>query len=388
MDKPKILIAINGFLPGSKFGGTVTSRTSLIQRLEKYFDFSIITLNHDYRDDTPYDSITEGWNFYKGHRILYLSDREHNYSHLLQILKEERPDLIYLSGTITTYFQYNYPLIKAAHVTRIPVLVTPDGDMRLQALRQKWYKKVTAILLCRILNAFKGCHFQTTIDEETKNLQRFLGISADRISFLPNLPHTFVGRKNYFKQDRQLKLIFSARIHPQKNLLFALQVLQKVKGRVQFDIYGPIENVEYWKKCQQIITTCPGNLQISYKGPLAPDQAQRIYTNYDCSFLPTISENYGYSIEESLTCGCPVLISKGTTPWDDLNGKAGFAIPLSQPDLFTAHIERLIEMTSAQFQDFTRAIEEYLTKKLVCSTLIAQYKTTFRQLIHHDTRTY
>ena len=381
MNKSKILIAMNGFLPGTKFGGTVTSRVTFMRQLKQFFDFSIVTLNHDYRETTPYNSIKPGWNSYEGTRILYLSDSEHNYHNLVKILSEEKPDLIYLSGTITTYFQYNMPLLKIARHLHIPVLITPDGDMCTRALKMKWYKKIAALFLCRLIRSFRNCYFQTTINEETKNLQRFLGIPFDKITFLPNVPHAFVSRKNYLKQSGKLKVIFSSRIHPQKNLLFALQVLQKVKGRVLFDIYGPIENSEYWKKCQQVISACSPNIQVSYKGALTPAQAALIYTNYDFSFLPTISENYGYAIEESLTCGCPVLISEGTTPWDDVHGKAGFAIPLSQPDLFVKQIEKLVSMTATQYNAFTKNLKPYLNKKLNRAVLIKQYQGLIAQLI-------
>ena len=379
--KPKILIALSGFLPGIKFGGTVTSRITFIQQLQNFFDFSIITLNHDYRDSTPYTSISKGWNSYEGHRILYLSDREHNYSNLRKIISEEKPDLIYASGSITTYFQYNRPLLKAAHDCHIPILITPDGDMCNGALRIKLYKKIIAICLCRIFSVFKNCHFQTTIEEETSNLQRFLGIPADKITLLSNLPHIYKIRDHYIKEADKLRLVFSSRIHHQKNLLFVLKILKQVKSFVRFDIYGQIEEHSYWEECQRFIKDLPPNIRISYKGALLPTEAQYIYKNYDFSFLPTISENYGYAIEESLTCGCPVIISRGTTPWDDLDGKAGFALPLSKPELFIKQIEQLCLMTSEQYTDFVNGLGHYLSQKLNCEFLLNQYRVLLDKLI-------
>ncbi len=388
MKRPKILIALSGFLPGTQFGGTVTSRVTLIQNLEQFFDFSIITLNHDYRQSTPYPSITTGWNSYGNHKILYLSDREHNQHTLEHILRTEQPALIYASGTITSYFQYNKPLLQAAKRLHIPVLITPDGDMCGHALRMKWPKKLAAIILCRIFNVFKGCHFQTTIHEETINLQHLLGVSADKITFLPNLPHVFKARQSYVKQQGKLKLVFSSRIHPKKNLLYALQILQKVNKPVQFDIYGPIEDRGYWVKCQQIIDTCPPHIQITYKGALPPEIAQRIYAYYDFSILPTSSENYGYAIEESLSCACPVVISCGTTPWDDVNGKAGYTVSLARPKLFIQQLEVLVDMTNKQYNALTRNIEAYLEQKLSYHALVNRYRELIVKLIQDRNASY
>ena len=48
--------------------------------------------------------------------------------------------------------------------------------------------------------------------------------------------------------------------------------------------------------------------------------------------MPTKGENYCFCIEEALSCGCPVIFSKGTTPWDDIDYVAGYAVDENTPD--------------------------------------------------------
>ena len=60
-----------------------------------------------------------------------------------------------------------------------------------------------------------------------------------------------------------------------------------------------------------------------------------VYQKYDCFLFPTLNENYGHVIAEALANGCQVVLSKGTTPWDDLHLKAGYVCQLDEIDSFT-----------------------------------------------------
>ena len=52
-------------------------------------------------------------------------------------------------------------------------------------------------------------------------------------------------------------------------------------------------------------------------------------------FFIQLDENYGHTIVESLIAGTPVLLSKGTTPWDNIEDEGmGWLVPLSDIDLF------------------------------------------------------
>ena len=53
-----------------------------------------------------------------------------------------------------------------------------------------------------------------------------------------------------------------------KNLSFALKVLKNVSGYIDFDIYGPVDDVSYWKDCQQLMQSLPDNINVDYMGVL------------------------------------------------------------------------------------------------------------------------
>ena len=70
----------------------------------------------------------------------------------------------------------------------------------------------------------------------------------------------------------------------------------------------------------------------------------RVIQEHDCFIFPTINENYGHVIAETLANSRPVILSKGTTPWDDLHEKAGYVIPLENPEEFTEKIDYLASL--------------------------------------------
>ena len=138
-----------------------------------------------------------------------------------------------------------------------------------------------------------------------------------------------------------LKLVFLSRISREKNLDYALRVLNKVNARVVFDIYGPAENATYWKECQELISQLPANVIVNYLGSVNPNQVVHIFSHYDLFLFPTGGEAYGHVIAECLISGTPVLIST-ETPWRNLQADGlGWDVDLAQMDSFVEIIERL-----------------------------------------------
>ena len=157
-------------------------------------------------------------------------------------------------------------------------------------------------------------------------------------------------------------------------------MVNKLSKPVVLDIYGSMEDEEYWKKCEKAIAKAPANVSITYRDRVDAIKAKQIAADYDCFLLPTVSENYGYVIEEALLCGCPVIISKGTTPWDDVHGKAGFAGSLDNQQAFTEELERIAEMDAAAYTAYTQNIADYIQKKLSYEQLCRDYRNLIEKV--------
>jgi glycosyltransferase involved in cell wall biosynthesis len=66
-------------------------------------------------------------------------------------------------------------------------------------------------------------------------------------------------------------------------------------------------------------------VQVKYRGELAPSEVRATFSNYDAFILPTLGENFGHVIAESLSASCPVVCSDKTT-WTRVLERGGGAI--------------------------------------------------------------
>ena len=107
-----------------------------------------------------------------------------------------------------------------------------------------------------------------------------------------------------------------------------------------------------------------------------------LYSDYDCLISPTQFENYGQAIVEAMLHDVPIIISKGTTPWDDIEkNEAGFVIPIDNVKEFTMTIDALAEMDDLQYQDLVNKLRLYCLEKFDNSLLKMKYQETFKTII-------
>ena len=129
-----------------------------------------------------------------------------------------------------------------------------------------------------------------------------------------------------------------------KNLLFALEMLRDLKGHVELDIFGPIDDQEYWKDCQKQFGSLPTNIVVRYRGMVPRQLVSTVALDYDFFLLPTLGENFGYVILEAMAAGCPVIVSD-QTPWRHLaEQKVGWALPLDEIRLWRSVLQQCVDM--------------------------------------------
>ena len=114
------------------------------------------------------------------------------------------------------------------------------------------------------------------------------------------------------KSAGRLRAVFVSRVSPKKNLLGAVELLSRVQGDVSLDIYGPIDDQDYWRKCQHAIEQFGGTTRVAYKGAIHHDEVVRVLSDYDVFLFPTLGENFGHVILEAMIAGCPVVTSDQT----------------------------------------------------------------------------
>lgn len=338
----QVLTFAGVFLPGYKGGGPIKTIKNLFEQAGKDISFKLVTSDRDLGDARPYTSVAFGeWNEVGNASVFYAQPGERGYRQIAGILREKNYDLVYLNSFFSPRFSF-YPLL-LTKVLRQPVVLSPRGEFSEGALGLKPLKKKLFIAVYKLLRLHRGTVFQVSSDYEAEDVRRALGPNVDT-HVAEN-----IGAQDFVEQLESrtsglLKSVFISRISPKKNLLAALGILKSVQQPLAYDIYGPIEDQDYWNECEKVIGTLPQHIQVQHKGTLNPDEVVKTLGKYDVFFFPTMGENYGHVIAEALCAGLPIVIAD-TTPWRNLQQLGiGWDLPLSNPDAFSAALDELASM--------------------------------------------
>lgn len=378
MSKKKLTILIDWYLPGTKAGGPVRSIFSLVQLLKSEMDISIITTNIDLGSNTPYDTVKpDTWLEQDGVRLYYFSKENLNKQNLTQLLLETKCEVIYLNSFWSYWFSIFIIQLKNNKTLNCPIILAPRGMLGKGALSIKPLKKKFYLLLSKFKGFYDHILFHATNQQELNDIRdQFKNANVKVIANLSSATPVIVNRS---KQENELDLFFLSRISKVKNLHYALEVLSKVSSSytISYSIYGNIEDEAYWQHCLSIIKKLPPHIKVVYKGEIAFDQIQATICKHHYLFLPTLNENFGHSIVESLMSGCPAIISD-QTPWNDLfEADAGYSIPISDQNKFISLIEQLAVINNETYTKKANAAITYISKKLNIPLIKENYLKLF-----------
>ena len=342
----RLLVFTGFYLPSFKAGGPVKTLENMVDQLDA-FNFELVTRDRDLGDSKAFPNVeVNAWLVVDNSSVMYLAPEVLSLKHISHVINTTEFDVLYLNS----FFDFNFtikPLLgrRFSLVKPCPVVLAPRGEFSSGALALKSFKKKLFIKLSSWLGLYRGITWQASSELEKQDIISTLKVEPSTVFIAKDLPpkvSVSIGDLA-LKPNEICKIVFLSRISPMKNLDFALQVLGSVESDLVFDIYGPIEDKEYWQVCLDLIEKLPSNIVVNYCGAVTPDQVTEVFSDYDLFFFPTRGENYGHVIAESLSVGTPVLLSD-QTPWQDLeNDKLGWDFPL-ESELFVRKIENVANM--------------------------------------------
>lgn len=351
--KNKILIFVDWYKPGYKAGGPIQSVTNIISHFRDEFDFSVITTDTDYKEITPYTNIiSNAWNILpSGTRVYYISKSNISFSAIKNRILEEDFDTIYLNSFFSYYFTILPLIITKVYKRQKKIILAPRGMLSKAALSLKFFKKSFYLMLAKTTNLYKGIIWHASTDKETLEIKSILGKGVNVITALNLSISMNVNLNERKKEAGQLNLIYLSRITRKKQLLNAVGYLLKTDKNihVNFEIYGPVGEPDYWNQIKKVITLLPENITVVYKGAIRHYEVESAFLNNHFLLFPTLNENFGHAIMESLSAGCPVIISD-KTPWVNLEEKrVGWDIDLSDEKKFVDVLNKCGAMDQEEY---------------------------------------
>jgi len=360
--KNKVLVLADYYLPGFKAGGPIRSLENITQYLGEEIDFTILTNDRDYGDKQAYPGIdTQALQKVGASKVRYLSKRQRRIFSMLKIIRSCNANVIYLNSVFSFFYTIQVLLLRRIGCLKgVKIIIAPRGEFSEGALNIKKAKKKIFLLMSKIFGFYKEALWQASSYHEQQDIRRVINRNAI-VAVVPNIPNIDKSQP-MMPQDKNpgaLNIVFLSRISRKKNLLFAIESLKNLRGQVNFHVYGPLEDQEYWRRCLSAAENLPANIHFSYKGVVTPPSIQETLSQYDLFYLPTFGENFGHVVFEAISSGCPILISD-TTPWRDLEKLGiGWDVDLQEGDRFHAILQDLIDMPKETHQQYVKNAINY-----------------------------
>ena len=354
----------------------------MLDHLSEEFEFFVITRDTDYMETKPYFQVVSNqWNTMEnGAKVFYVSAGELSFRTLIRVSRQVPFDAVLVNGIYSLYFSL-FPLIWFGRLTRKKVIVSARGMLSDQTFSAKKSRKKLFFFAARVLGLYKGVTIHATNAGEEQEIRGNTGFRGD-IRIAPNFPpyHENLSFSSIHKSEKEIRLVSIARISPEKNTLFALEILKQFSNYLSsseameqysltFDLYGSVYLDEYAEQCVKVTERMPSQVQIRFCGPIEKNAVAETLKSYHFFFMPSLGENYGHSIVESFLAGRPVIISD-RTPWKELesngNGHSfsesrkpntdhqksfgiGWDIPLEDTEKYIEVMEYCLAMKQEEF---------------------------------------
>lgn len=373
----KIIIIAGRYLPGYRDGGPVRSILNLTEWLGDEYDIRIVCHDRDHGDTSPYPGIKyDTYNNVGKAKVWYVV----NYtSDVIEKLASD-VDVVYVAGLYDEYARLAMRLAKAGSI-RTPIYVAPMGSFSPEAFRIKGFKKRLFIAYMKLTGVFGNVIWSVTSEREKNELTAVLG-EGSRCIIATDLPRKETTVNKSVKEPGKLRLVFVSRISPKKNLIEVPGILSLTckDTDIKLDIYGTPEDKEYLDLCRSkldLLKSSRPHFSWEYKGEADGEKVPEIFAQYDAFLFPTLGENYGHVIAESLSSGCIPVISD-TTPWLDLeeNG-CGYVCPLGDKTAFAKTIDELAAMNVEDIKPMRNRCACYITSLNERSVENTGYRTIF-----------
>ena len=375
----KVLIVTNYFFPGKKGGGPISSIKNLVAE-SKLFDtnveFEILTSGKDYGDKELYTDISFNTNvLYKEIPSTYLSS---NFNILPYLFRNRSFDTLHLNSLFNFWYSIIFIFfLKLKFIKADKIIISPRGELSEAAMNYKFTKKILFLKLVNFLNLYEKVVWHVTSTEEHNDVTRNFETQQTYVYHIDNCVSPNKDLLTKYKKSNSVKIVFLSRIHPKKNLMYALSVVSQINFPYTFDIYGPIEDKSYFDKCFSYIKSFQGDSVIKYRGEVNNDDVSEVLSNYDLFFFPTEGENFGHVSFEALMAGTPVLISNRTplTGLADLN--IGWDLDLSEPSEFAKKIRVIYKMDQKEMLSMQNSIESFIKNSKFFRSKFPQYEEMY-----------
>lgn len=316
---------------------------------------------------------TNEWVSFNAYTKVWYASPEKTSDILVKLIEKEKPDILFIIGLFSWHFNI-VPMLFCKGPRKI---LSSRGMLHPGALSQKKWKKRLYLYLFKMLDYHLKVDFHATDTEEADYIHSYFGKQA-RVFVAGNFPTKIGLLPLPFKEPGKLKLVSVAIISPVKNTLLILEALAKVKERIEYDIYGPVNDEGYWDLCKEQIKLMPEHIEVHYHKEIEPHRVKEVLEEAHVFIQPSKSENFGHALYEALSAGRPVITSYHT-PWKELlESVAGFNVSVEDTSGIETAIRFFAQMNQEDLQKWSRGAVAYADRKVDVDKVSEEYREMFK----------
>lgn len=365
-----VFVVIPWFYPAYKAGGPIQSIVNMVECFSNNISYKIICSATDLGGGIlpvtndkwiQYNAYTKVWYSSKNKKIISLLQKE-----------ATSEDIVFINGI----YSWNFNLLPILFCNSPRKIISVRGMLHPGALSQKQVKKKLYISLFKLFGLHKQCEFHASNSDEKRYIESTFGNNI-KVYIAQNFPRFIKTKLTENKLPDSLNLLSIALISPMKNHLLVLKALAHCNKRINYNIYGPIKDTEYWEMCTKQIKNLPENINVKYHGDISPAGIDNVLSENHVFILPSKSENFGHAIYEALSSAKPVITSENT-PWTNLKKyKAGINTSIENSNEILVAINFFCDMDQNEFKEWTSGASQYALNAIDTNEIRKQYKTMF-----------
>jgi len=365
----KIFITIPWFLPAFRAGGPVQSIANLVKEFREEVEYYIFCGDTDLNGAELGNIETNKWTRFNEQTLVWYAGPEKISDTLVKQVEVLKPDLLFIIGL----FSWHYNMVPMMFCKGTTKILSTRGMLHPGALSQKKWKKKIYLQLFRLFEYHYKVSFHATDEEEANYIHSYFGKPA-HVFIAGNFPNKVSLLPVIQKEAGKLKLISVALISPMKNILWVLQALEKSTGNIQYDIYGPIKDEDYYDLCKQQIKKLQGSISVIFHKEIEPSKIKDVLANAHVFVLPSKSENFGHAVFEALSAGRPVITSNNT-PWNHLNeSNAGINVSIENDIELADAIGFFASMDQDEMEKWSEGAYNYSERAVDVEKIKGEYR--------------
>lgn len=296
----------------------------------------------------------------------------------------EGADILHLHGM---WRPSNYQIASLARRLGVPYVMSTHGTLDDWSMRQSPLRKRLYLSLVEGRNLAGAGRIHATASEEANEIRR--RISHDRVSVIPcafdSGPFESAADESAFYSRHpevdpgRPSVVFVGRLHRTKGvevLIEAMGLLARDALDAQLLIAGPAEDPAYLLELEALAAAQPP--AVHFLGAVGGAEKFGLYRSADVFALPSRHENFGLVIPEALASETPVVTTRGTQIWAELESGGASLIVERTPEAFAAAIAELLRDEPRRRRlgaEGRRWVLEWLEPRRI----LEQYEELYRQ---------